>query len=440
MGRYRDLDGEGTGQVVFVPQTAPGDRIACHILKVDKRCAYGKVQELVSQSPDRLAGEPDCPVFGKCGGCAWRHVNYAAELRYKQQAVVDALARIGGVTVPVRPIVGAQEPDRYRNKAQYPVAPGKHRPLFGFYAPHSHRVVEQRDCLLQPACFAAALGAVGRWMKKYNVPAYKETDRTGLVRHVYIRQGAVTGECQVCLVCTSGKLPEPGALVEGLRDAVPGLVSLMVNRNPEDTNVVLGETSFVLWGKDHIVDELCGRRFRLSPRAFYQVNHDQAERLYGLAGEVAALTGSETLLDLYCGTGTIGLTMADRLKTLIGVETVAEAIENARANAAENGIENARFLCADAGQAAKQLVREGLRPDVIVMDPPRKGCDETVLRAVGELAPARLVYVSCDPATLARDTARLLALGYRAEYAVPVDMFPRTGHVETVLRLTKTPA
>ena len=436
VGRYHEQPDEA-GMAVFVPYTALGDSLLCHIVKTQKSHAFGRVAELIKPSPDRLPGEPDCPAFGRCGGCAWRHVSYEAELRYKWQQVADALQRIGGLSLEPRPIVGCDTPDRYRNKAQYPIAQGEHRLLAGFYAPRSHRVVEQRDCLLQPAVFRDLLEAVLRWAKKAGVPAYEEATGRGLLRHVYIRQAEATGEMMVCLVCTSGKLPAPRELVNALRAVSDAVVTVVVNINRKETNVILGEENFSLWGPGFITDELCGLRFRLSPHSFYQVNRRQAERLYGLAARAAGLTGKETLLDLYCGTGTIGLSMAAQAGQVIGVEVVAQAVEDARRNAQDNGIPNARFLCADAAQAAADLEREGVRPDVVVVDPPRKGCDEALLRTVAQMGPQRIVYVSCDPATLARDARRLEPLGYGTQYAVPVDMFPRTAHVECVVLMSK---
>ena len=379
----------------------------------------------------------DCPAFGRCGGCSWRHVTYEAELRYKRQRIADALRRIGGIEAEPEPVIGDAMPDHYRNKAQYPVQQGPHRLIIGFYAPHSHRIVEQRDCLLQPTIFRNILDIVAKWAKMAGVSAYDETMEQGLLRHIYIRQAQATGEIMVCLVCTSGKLPKTHELIETMRDGVPGLASLIVNINRENTNVVLGETGFALWGADYIMDELCGLRLRLSPHSFYQVNSAQAERLYKLAGELAGLKGKETVLDLYCGTGTIGLTMADRAVRVIGVETVSQAVEDARRNAEDNGIGNARFLCGDAAQAAAQLRAEGVRPDVVVIDPPRKGCAPGLVGTIAEMAPQRVVYVSCDPATLARDLADFQSVGYRPRRIVPVDMFPRTPHVETVVLMTK---
>lgn len=439
VGRWVQEDG-APGLAVFVPFTAVGDRIRCHIVKVQKTHAFGRLSELLEPSADRLPADEaaDCAAFGRCGGCAYRHLSYEAELRVKEQRVADALKRIGALEMAPRPIVGAAAPDRYRNKAQYPVAQGEYRLLAGFYAPRSHRVVEQRDCRLQPEIFRDVLDEVLRWAKRAGVPAYDEESGQGLLRHVYIRQARATGEIMVCLVCTSGKLPDTKGLVSALRERAPGLATVVVNINRRDTNVILGEETFPLWGPGTITDELCGLRFRLSPHSFYQVNREQAERLYALAAEAAALTGKETLLDLYCGTGTIGLSMAAQAAQVIGVEVVPQAVEDARRNAADNGIENARFLCADAGQAAARLRAEGVRPDVVVLDPPRKGCDEAVVDTVALMAPDRVVYVSCDPATLARDLRVFGERGYAVRQVTPVDMFPRTAHVECVALLTRT--
>ena len=441
IGRYKAEERkEGKGLAVFVPFTAVGDRILCRIVKAEKNMAYGRVEELLTPSSHRLSAEKlegDCAAFGRCGGCVWRHIAYPEELAYNWRQVADALERIGGLDIEPGPIVACDSPDRYRNKAQYPVVQGEHRLLVGFYAPRSHRVIEERNCRLQPECFKTVLDCVVRWAKKAGVSAYDEESGRGLLRHIYIRRAEATGEVMVCLVCTSGKLPEPQRLVELLRGGVPGLASVVVNLQKEATNVILGEEGYTLWGKDFITDRLCGLTFRLSPRSFYQVNRSQAERLYALAAEAAGLTGQETVLDLYCGTGTIGLSMASKAGRIIGVELIAAAVEDARRNAEDNGIDNARFICGDAAEAAVQLEREGIRPDVAVIDPPRKGCSAALIDTLVRMNPSRLVYVSCDPATLARDLKALTGKGYAVERVTPVDMFPRTPHVECVALLTK---
>lgn len=436
VARYTDADIPAPGLVVFVPFTAVGDQILCRIVKVQKSHAFGRIEQLLISSPDRC-DEKDCAVFGRCGGCAWRHVTYEAECRYKHQWVRDTLRRVGGLDIEPLPLIPCDHPERYRNKAQFPVAAGESGPLMGFFAPRSHRIIPCRDCLLQPFGFAAVLEAIDGWMRANNVPAYDEERHKGLVRHVYIREGTVSGQMMICLVCTSGKLPAAHLLIDAVRAAAPNLASLLVSINPARTNVILGDGGFTLWGEDAIVDELCGLCFRLSPHSFYQVNHAQTEKLYALAADAAALTGNETLLDLFCGTGTIGLSMAHRAAQVVGVEVVPAAVEDARRNAQENGIENARFICADAAAAAVQLAHEGVRPDVIVLDPPRKGCDVSLIDTVVLMAPARVVYVSCDPATLARDLKLFGEKGYAVRHVQPVDMFPRTAHVETVACLVR---
>ena len=424
------------GMAVFVPFTAIGDIIRCRIVKVQKTMAFGIVDELLTPSDDRAA-HVSCAAFGKCGGCVYRHVTYDAQLRYKYQRVADALSRIGGLDITPQPIVGCDTPDRYRNKAQYPVAAGETGVMMGFYAPRSHRIVPCRDCLLQPTCFATVLDVVNEWIEQYRVTVYDETTRRGLLRHIYLRQGTQSGELMVCLVCTSGKLPHPEQLVQRLRAALPQITSVMVNLNRADTNVVLGEQSFALYGASHITDVLCDMTFRLSPLSFYQVNRDQAERLYRQVAVEAALTPDDVLLDLYCGTGTIGLTMAKQVRQLIGVEVVEAAVHDARLNAEQNGVTNARFIAADAAKAAVMLEKEGVRPDVVVVDPPRKGCDDTVIDTIARMAPSRVVYVSCDPATLARDLKRFADCGYETVRVTPVDMFPQTAHVESVAALRR---
>ena len=429
-----DENGE-KGLAVFVPFTAIGDRIRCRIVKVEKRFAYGIVDEILQPSADRI-NSADCAVFGKCGGCVYRHVNYEAECRYKAQRVRDAFERIGDLHPQFHPILGSERADGYRNKAQYPVSGTAENPIIGFYAPRSHRVIEQRACALQPKEFETILGIVADWITAENVLPYDEQTGKGLLRHVYLRKAKKTGQLMVCLVCTSGKLPNTDKLVQALR-GVEGVVSVCVNVNRKDTNVILGDKTFALFGDAAIEDELCGLRFRLSPRSFYQVNRDQAERLYQTAADAAKLNKDDILLDLYCGTGTIGLSMAHRVKSLIGVEIVAPAVEDARKNAETNDIKNARFLCADAAKAAAQLEKEGVRPTVVVVDPPRKGCDRALIETVARMAPDRIVYVSCDPATLARDCAVFAEVGYQVTDVTPVDMFPRTAHVETVVLLSR---
>ncbi|MBQ6067224.1 MAG: 23S rRNA (uracil(1939)-C(5))-methyltransferase RlmD [Clostridia bacterium] len=423
--------GHYNGQAVFVNGAAAGDTAECVVIKAKPNYAVGKLVHILKASQDRVS--PDCGAFPRCGGCQYRHISYDAELRLKQQKVADALNRIGHISVVPDPIVGTEAPERYRNKAQYPVCMENGRLSAGFYAPFSHRVIDGKDCLLQPESFGAILRAVARWAEKYKIPTYDESTGKGLLRHVYIRKGFATNETMVCLVINGEKIYQPEALLAALLKADLSVKTVLLNHNTEKTNVILGRRCTVLYGGGYIEDILCGKRFRLSPLSFYQVNHDQAQRLYEKAAGFAA--GAKTLLDLYCGAGTIGLTMADKVERLIGVEIVPEAVADAKVNAALNGVTNAEFLCADAAQAAKTLKERGLLPDTVILDPPRKGCDESLIRTLAEMAPKRIVYVSCDPATLARDCARLAEEGYEVKQAVPFDLFPRTVHVETVCLL-----
>ena len=426
--------GHADGMAVLVPATAIGDEITAHIVKVKKTSAYAIVREIRKPSADRI--EPDCPAFPKCGGCLFRHMTYGAELRLKENQVRENLRRIGHYTGSVEPIVPSPKVDGYRNKAQFPLAMRDGSLAIGFFAPRSHRVIDCRDCRLQPPVFAAILRAAADWIEKKRIPVYDETTRRGMLRHIYIRCGERTGEILVCIVATTQRVPHTDALCDALRQAVPQIRSVVLNVNPDDTNVILGKTCVPLLGDGYVEDELCGLRFRLSALSFYQVNALQAEQLYGKAAEYAQADG-KTVLDLYCGAGTIGLSMARRAREVIGVEIVPEAITDAKENARRNGIENARFLCADAAQAAEQLLAEGVRPDVIVVDPPRKGCAPDLLQTVFRMAPEKLVYISCDSATLARDVDILQQGGYAVHAATPFDMFPRTGHVETVVLMSQ---
>lgn len=430
VGRYKEI-------AVFVPLAAMGDKLRVKILKTAKTYAFGKIDKIVSGSKDRVP--MDCPQFAQCGGCVYRHIGYSGELRAKQQRVQDAIERIGGFhEVVMNPIVGAQDPDHYRNKAQLPIGRAPDGGIsMGFFASHSHRIIHCDECLLQPPAFTAAMNAFQEWAVQSGEDVYDEQTGKGRLRHLYLRQAGATGEIMVCVVVNGNGVHYEPELVELLKEKVPGLKSVIINVNREKTNVVLGRKCRTVWGSDHITDVLCGLKFNISPMSFYQINRDQAERLYSIAGKYAGLTGGETLLDLYCGTGTIGLSMAKNAGHVIGVELVEQAVEDAKKNAEENGITNAEFLCADAAKAADMLKNRGVRPDVVVLDPPRKGCDAELIETVAKMAPARVVYVSCDPATLARDLKLFAQKGYEPKELTPVDMFPRTSHVECVVLMTK---
>ena len=427
--------GEGVarleGQAVFVKGALAGEVCQVQLLKVGKSAAWGRVTQVLTPVPGRQS--PDCPRYPRCGGCQLRHMTYAEELRFKRQKVQDALQRIGGWTGRVEKIHGAEAPDRYRNKIQFPVADG---PRVGFFRARSHEVIDAEDCLLQPLAATRLREAFKLWMERYQVPAYDERVHGGLIRHFYVRVNR-RGQSLCAVIANGTDLPHQEELVQALRRAEPDLAGVVLSVNQEKTNVILGKTHRCLWGRDYLEDTLCGLTFRLSVPSFYQVNREQAEVLYRRALAFAGLTGRETVLDLYCGIGTITLVMARQAKRAIGAEVIPAAVEDAKANAARNEVTNAEFLCADAAQAAQTLADRGLRPDVICVDPPRKGLAPAVIDAIVQMAPQRLVYVSCDPATLARDVKRMEEQGYVLQRAEAVDLFPRTAHVETVVLLSK---
>ena len=437
-------DGSGVahspdGETVFVPGAAPGDEADVRIVKDCKRYAFGILDHLRTPSPDRIP--VDCAVAGPCGGCSLRHLDYTAELRAKQENVTDAFRRIGGLDVPVLDICPSPEVDRYRNKVQFPVGLDKNgNPCIGFYAGRTHRIVPCPDCKLQPGVLNDIGNALCRFFAENGIQPYNEETGRGLVRHIFLRRGAHSGQIMVCLVCTRPNLPHADALCTRLREQFADIATILLNVNSKNTNVILGTETHTLYGPGYIEDTLCGVPVQLGPLSFYQVNTLAAERLYGIAAQYAQLTPDDLLLDLYCGMGTIGLSMVDHCRELVGVEIVPEAIDSAKANAARMGetvAAKSRFFCADAGQAATRLAAEGLHPDVVMLDPPRKGCDEATLSAVVRMAPRRVVYVSCNPATAARDAAWLENNGYHAEKVQPVDLFPRTKHCEAVLLLSK---
>ena len=418
------------GRVVFVHGALRGEKCRVLILKTLKSVAFAKVLEVLEPSSERI--ESDCPYFPRCGGCTYRHIRYEEELRLKKQRVQDNLSRIGGSDVTVEEILGAQDTLRYRNKAQYPVSKDG---AVGFYRARTHEVIECEHCLLVKPEAAAAAEALREYMQSCRVAGYDEKTGRGLVRHLYIRSNAA-GESLVCVLVNGDKLPKEDRLVTLLRDACPKCTGIVLGTNTKKGNVILGDRYRTLWGSDRLEDTLCGKTFRLSVPSFYQVNRVQAERLYAKAIEFAGLTGQETVLDLYCGAGTITLALSDHAKKVLGAEIVPEAIDDARENAARNGVKNAEFFCGDASDVAKKLARENLRPDVITVDPPRKGLAADVVESIAEMQPGRVVYVSCDSATMARDVKRLADLGYTAQRACAVDMFPRADHVETVVLLS----
>ena len=418
------------GRVVFVHGALRGEKCRVLILKTLKSVAFAKVLEVIEPSSERIT--PDCPYFPRCGGCTYRHIRYEEELRLKKQRVQDNLSRIGGSDVTVEEILGAQDTLRYRNKAQYPVSKDG---AVGFYRARTHEVIECEHCLLVRPEADAAAEALREYMQSCRVAGYDEKTGRGLIRHLYVRSNAA-GESLICVLVNGDKLPKEDRLVALLRDACPKCTGIVLGTNTKKGNVILGDRYRTLWGSDRLEDTLCGKTFRLSVPSFYQVNRAQAERLYAKAIEFADLTGQETVLDLYCGAGTITLALSDHAKKVLGAEIVPEAIDDARENTARNGVKNAEFFCGDASDVAKKLARENLRPDVITVDPPRKGLAADVVESIAEMQPGRVVYVSCDSATMARDVKRLADLGYTAQRACAVDMFPRADHVETVVLLS----
>lgn len=424
------------GMAVFVPGLLPGERAKVRIVKPEKRYAFGRVEALLSASPNRQ--EPFCPIYRRCGGCSCQHMTYDTSLRFKQDQVQQLLARVGGLDAAVPPVLGMELPFAYRNKGAYPVGEINGEPVCGFFAPRSHDLIPLPacGCRIQGEDSHAATQAVLAWMKQTSARAYDETTGKGLVRHIMTRS-TTSGGLMVVLVATRRDIPGRELLIRLLREAVPDLLSLCLCVNGRRTNVILSDEIHVLWGEPVMEDTLCGLRFSVSPLSFFQVNPVQTERLYALALGYAQLTGAETVVDAYCGAGTISLMLAQKARRVIGIEIVEPAIENARENAARNGISNAEFIVGATEDVLPRLVEGGLRPDVVVIDPPRKGCEEAVLRAILAARPRRVVYVSCGAPTLARDAKILREGGYRAEAVRCVDMFCWTGAVETVMCFSK---
>ena len=429
------------GLVCFVQGAVDGDLVLARVLRVTATYAVAKLERLLSPSPHRI--ENDCPSRA-CGGCAYRSVSYEHELCLKRGYVEAAFRKAGLPCAEVLETLSTGKTEGYRNKAQYPIAVGGGSDaVIGFFAPRSHRVVEASDCRLQPKVFFEIIGEVREWISLYRIPIYDEEKQTGLLRHLYLRTSADGGEILLTLVVNGGTLPHSDELIARLRASFDSLVGVVLNRNEENTNVILGDTYRLLWGRDYIEDTLCGVRLRLHPAAFYQVNHDATELLYRTAAELAELRGDELLLDLFCGVGSIGLSMAGRVRELVGIEIVPEAVACAAENAARCGIRNAHFYVGDAADTERLLenaeaeLGRSLLPDVVILDPPRKGADAELLRFLARRGIPKIVYISCNPDTLARDVSLLSSLGYAFGKITPVDLFPRTGHVESLVCLQK---
>ena len=431
-------EGQGVAHVegcaVFLPNAIAGERYKIRIEKAQKTWAAGKIVEVLEKSPHRV--NRDCPVAKLCGGCDFWHMDYEEESRLKAERVRQTLNRIGGENLEQVPILGAPTCYGYRNKAQYPVASKKGKAYAGFFRAGTHQVVENDRCLILPRETDLVKDTVINYVNQYRVSAYDEQTQKGLLRHIYVRRGVVSGQILVCLVVNGRKLPHWEDLITRLQ-AVPGFTSLVLSVNTKKGNTILGDEFITLYGPGYIEDTLCGLKFRLSARSFYQVNHHQAQRLYDAAIAQAGITKEDTVLDLYCGVGTITLCMARAAGKVIGVEVVEAAVADARENAKRNGIENAEFFCGDAGQAALSLEQQGVKADVVVVDPPRKGLNADAIEALARFSPRRIVYISCDPATLGRDVALLKERGYAVKNAMAADLFPRCAHVESIVCLTR---
>jgi len=433
-------DGQGVGRhmgfVVFVPFALPGEKVRALIVKVSAAYAVGKLLEVLRASPARIA--PRCAVFGRCGGCALQHMEYGAQLEFKRNAMAEALRKIGGIQNPdVLPVIGMEDPWRYRNKGTFPIGPGEAGVAAGMYAPRSHRIVAVEDCPIQPVTVNNAVAAVRRWATKNGIPPYHEETGAGLLRGVMVRNFEETGDTLVAVVINGEKLPSAGALVEELRNAVPGLAGVVQNVNTENTNVVLGSRDTLLWGNPTAAAKLGILSYGVGAASFFQVNTEQMVKLYTEAADAAGLAGTELVVDAYCGVGTIGQFMASRAGKVVGIESMPESVREARLSAARNGIANAEYICGRAEDVLSDKAQGGLKPDVILMDPPRKGCDAKFLEAAAASGAQRLVYVSCNPATLARDIKILMEKGYELKKVQPVDMFPQTADVECVALMSR---
>ena len=434
------MNGEGIGRIkgftMFVPGALPGEKIRIKAVKVGKRYGYGKLLEVIEPSNQRV--KPKCSYAGKCGGCQLQHMSYSLQLDFKRQLVEDACKRIGGLEdVHIYNTIGMEKPWNYRNKVQLPVGTAHNRLTIGFYAPRSHNIIDMNTCDIQHSINDNIIKAVRKYMDEYNIMPYDEIPHKGIVRHVVSRIGFRSGEIMVIIVTNGDVLPHKDKLIEDLKRNIPNIVSIVQNINSKKTNVILGEKNILLWGKDHIVDYIGELKFKISPLSFFQVNPIQTAVLYNKALEYAGLTGNEGVIDAYCGIGTISLFMAEKAKKVYGIEIVPQAIKDAKINAMENNIENVEFIQGQAEVIIPNMIEEGLKVDVAVVDPPRKGCDPRLLDALIHAQPNRIVYVSCNPATLARDLKYLTDGEYKVQEVQPVDMFPQTNHVELVALMSR---
>ncbi|WP_096439005.1 23S rRNA (uracil(1939)-C(5))-methyltransferase RlmD [Alteribacter populi] len=439
---FEDLTHDGAGVAkldgypIFVPRALPGEQGEIKVIKVKKNYAIGRLIELTEESEERV--EPPCPIFKNCGGCQIQHLSYEAQLEHKRKHVEGVLRRIGKLdNVTVHPTLGMEDPWRYRNKAQVPVGERNGDIIAGFYAKRSHEIVDMPNCIIQHEESDHTVQLIKDLAKKYGIRAYDEEKHRGTLRHIVTRHGKNTGELMVVLVTRGKELPNKKNIIQDIRDNLPHVKSIVQNINPKKTNVIFGDKTEVLWGEEVIYDRIGDVKFAISARSFYQVNPDQTKVLYDKALEYANLTGHETVIDAYCGIGTISLFLAQKAKHVYGVEIVPEAISDAKNNARLNDLTNAEFAVGEAEKVMPWWYAQGVRPDVIVVDPPRKGCDETLLETIVNMKPERVVYVSCNPATLARDLKYLAEHGFETKEVQPVDMFPQTMHVECVAEVVR---
>lgn len=432
-------EGEGVGKIddftIFIPGAIKGEKVNAKIVKVNKNFAFGKLLNVAQESNYRI--EPICGIYKRCGGCQLQHLSYEGQLDFKGQRVKDAIERIGKINPEVLPVIGMENPYNYRNKVQLPVGEANGEINIGFYAPRSHDIINMEKCYIQDEISEKIMTLVKQWMITNNIKAYDESTNTGVLRHLMIRKGFETSEVMVVLVTRTNELPHKDEIIDLLTSNIKEVVSIIQNINSEKTNVILGLKSNTLWGKDTIQDYIGKFKFNISPLSFFQVNPVQTEVLYNKALEYANLTGDEIVFDAYCGTGTISLFLAQKAKKVYGVEIIPEAIENAWENAKLNNVDNVDFLVGKSEQVIPDLINKGIKADVVVVDPPRKGCERALLEAIAKINPKRIVYVSCDAGTLARDLAILDELNYRTGKIQPVDMFPHTAHVECVVLIER---
>lgn len=447
-------EGEGVGKLenytIFVPGALLGEKVKVKILKVNKSFAFGKLIDIVEKSENRVKAV--CPIYEKCGGCQLQHLSYAAQLEFKRNRVHDCLERIGRISVVsehnkdntsnnnqvlLRNTLGMKDPYRYRNKVQLPIGTVNNGVVIGFYSPRSHNIIDTDNCFIQEEAGDQLIRLTKKWIRDYNISTYDEKTGEGSLRHIMMRKAFKTGQVMVVIVTNTRELPHKKEFIEIIKENIPGITSIAHNINSEKTNVILSTKCITLWGSDTISDYIGKYKFNISALSFFQVNPVQTEVLYNKALEFADLKGNEVVFDAYCGTGTISLFLSEKAKKVYGVEIIPEAIENAKINAKENNIHNTEFIVGKSEEVIPDLIKKGIKADVVVVDPPRKGCERILLEEISKMGPDKIVYVSCDPGTLARDLAILNDLGYKAVEVQPVDMFPMTAHVETIIMMTR---